>query len=280
MTEESPKKIFSIRKIEPLSRKIIFGHEEEPLVIEQVWEKGGAERSRIINPERSFQVDMFVFWDDSVTVEQQQLIKEAIHELYQLIGFDAKKIQYFGNWHEADFQNEKSELVPHKSIKWQVESKFDSQRKQTNAEDILLTMRVDPHQVTSPHWEVIITNEDLYQPGTNFLIGSAVRDLGTIISLNRFNHIKDHRIRKETQKTELFHEISHVFGLPTIRRGAEKLEFALGGHCLNKGCSLQQGMSVPNDWINFTKDRLNQNGKPLCDECILDLKEKFRSDNL
>ncbi len=118
----------------------------------------------------------------------------------------------------------------------------------------------DPYQVSMPHWEVVFTNKDLYSRETNFVIGIAQPDLSTLISLKRLESISDVGLRGETQKTEIFHEVGHVFGLPTRRRGESRLEYSLGAHCRSAGCSMKQGLRVPEDWINFTSQRLRVGG--------------------
>ena len=123
--------------------------------------------------------------------------------------------------------------------------------------------------------EIVITNKDLYLDKTSFVIGCADDDLGSLISFKRLNLIDDPVLQRETQKTEIFHEVGHIFGLPTVRRGETKLEDSLGLHCKNPGCSMKQGMNVPEDWVTFTQQRLREGGRPYCQECITDLKIKF-----
>jgi len=77
-------------------------------------------------------------------------------------------------------------------------------------------------------------------------------------------------------KTEIAHEIGHVFGLPSNRRGEKNIENSLGPHCKNDGCCMKQGLTVPADWINYTRDRLKNNGDHYyCQDCQTDLREKF-----
>lgn len=99
--------------------------------------------------------------------------------------------------------------------------------------------------------------------------------MGTIISLGRFETIGDIGLRRETQKTEIFHEYGHLLGLPTERRGKQNLDPSLGDHCRSRGCSMKQGLEVPKDWVAFTGERLKMGGKPLCGACLTDFKVKF-----
>lgn len=160
-----------VRTIRPLSSRVIFGLPDEPLVVENDWSGRGMERTRVINPERSYQVPTFVFWDETTTSVQQHIIEEAFSELFGELGFDRKLINYLGNWRDAGYRDVSGKLVPHKSIEWQLTSKWNARRKQINAEDFLSTMFFDPYQKSTPHWEVVFTNKDLYTTGTNFVLG-------------------------------------------------------------------------------------------------------------
>lgn len=276
MSENDQSSFRIIQAVTPISSVVLAGTRDEPLVVKQTWPNGEIENKRIINPERSYQVPTFIFWDETVSPAQQGLVREAFDELFTEIGLDQSGIQYLGNWRDSGSRDSAGRLVPHKSIEWQIQSTWDASRRQINADDMVYAMIDDPYQISAPHWEVIVTNKDLYSAETHFVIGAAVPDLGTAISLKRLETIGDVKLRREAQKTEIFHEFSHVLGLPTNRRGEEKLDQSLGQHCRSNGCSLKQGLNVPIDWMTITTDRLKKGGKPLCGECVTDLSEKFK----
>lgn len=255
--------------------EIVKGDEENPEVIKYTRENGETYLMRIVNPERSKPLPTFVFWDETVTPRQQAVIREAFDELTHFLGNKLGPVEYLQNWREQNFTNPDGTLIPFKSIQWQIDNFIDRGRGQVNAELAASQMYVDPNQTTTPHWEAIFTNKDLYTPETRFVIGVAHQDLGTIMSLSRLETISDVGLRGETQKTEIFHEFGHVLCLPTGRRGVNNLEESLGYHCLSKGCSMKQGLSVPDDWIKFTFARLKQGGEPFCTECKTDLEVKF-----
>jgi predicted Zn-dependent protease len=277
MSDESVdnSRIRILNRVYPVSSETIKGVSNEPLVVKRVWPDGSVERRRVVNPERSYQVPTFVFWDATVTPEQQDLIREAFDEMYDAIGFDKTQLHIYGNWRDQEYRDNAGNLLPHRSIEWQVQSKYDASKRQVNADRVAIEMFNDPYQLDMPHWEVIFTNKDLYSQETNFVIGIAQPDLGTLISLKRLESIGNIGMRGEAQKTEIFHEVGHVFGLPTGRRGQSELEYSLGAHCRSVGCSMKQGLKVPTDWINFTEERLKVGGKPYCDECVADLETKF-----
>jgi len=193
-----------ISRVYPTSTETLKGLQDEPLVVRQEWPGGRVDTVRIVNPERSYQIPTFVFWDETVTPGQQGLIKEAFDEMFDEIGFDKTQLNFFGNWHEEEYKDKDGKLIPHKSIEWQVQSKWDNSRQKVDGDRVAYEMFNDPYQVDLPHWEVIFTNKDLCTPETNFVIGIAQPDLGTLISLKRLEAIGDIGLRGETQKTEYF----------------------------------------------------------------------------
>jgi len=122
-------------------------------------------------------------------------------------------------------------------------------------------------------YTAILTGEDINSSdgSYNFLIGLALPGIGTLISTKRFEGIDDIYTRNECIKTEVMHEIGHVFGAPNPSR--KDLEDNIGNHCRNK-CVMRQGVRVPIDWIKITRDRL-ETGKPYCDSCEEDLRKHF-----
>ena len=259
-------------------RTTLHGTPDDPLVEEVRWPDGQTHIARVRNPERSIPILTFIFWDETITPAQQHTIQTAFRELYQAIRLDFSTIQFLGNWHESAYRDNMGNLLPHKSITWQIKSKLNNNRGQINAEAITDTMLVDPYQLTHPHWEVVFTNYDLYSPDTRFIIGCAQPDIGTVISFHRLEAVSqmgyNDAFKREVQKTEIFHEFGHVLGLPSRRRGQEILEQSLGAHCRNHGCSMRQGLMVPLDWIDFTVERLKR-GSIYCNDCMRDLDVKF-----
>lgn len=255
--------------------KVVKGLEDEPLVVEFIHPIGNHKYSRRVIPERSYQVQTIVYWDETVTVKQQDMVQKAFDELFDAIGFDKSKLHFWGNWCEETYKDESGNLLPYKSVEWKLLNSWDSNKRQIDASRFHYNMIGDPYQWKNPSWEIIFTNKDLYTIDANYLIGFAIDDFFSVISLYRLEEIANPDLRIETQKTEIFHEVGHVLGLPTERRGNLNLEDSFGLHCKNTGCSMKQGLLVPKDWITNTQERLRLGGDPYCQECITDLKIKF-----
>ncbi|HNW23516.1 MAG TPA: hypothetical protein PKH06_02020 [Candidatus Dojkabacteria bacterium] len=260
----------SINSIINNQQEVVIGTKEFPIVSRN----SSGDLCRITKPERPQQLPTFVFWDETLNQEQKDTVIGAMNELFSSIGLEVNKIHTFGNWKSDKYRQNDGSLTPNESIQWAIQRSFNRERGQINVSPLLTNMFFDPYQYKSPHWEVIFTNRDLYMQGTNFCIGAAQPDLGTLISLYRFPGYEKTPFGREVIKTEIFHEVGHVLGLPSTRRGINNLESTLGFHCKSDGCSMKQGMSVPDDWINVTKRRIIRNNGPYCSDCLRDLTKK------
>lgn len=121
------------------------------------------------------------------------------------------------------------------------------------------------------HYYVLILKSDIYLENTDFVIGAGKKGHCAIISTYRFKDLDDNR-KYEVIKAEAMHEIGYVFGIPNNNRKTN-VENNIGLHCTNE-CVMRQGLCIPDDWIEMTNNRLKSR-KPLCDECIDDLKTYF-----
>ncbi|MFA5175905.1 MAG: hypothetical protein WC413_01430 [Candidatus Nanoarchaeia archaeon] len=161
------------------------------------------------------------------------------------------------------------------SIDWYLEQgkRTSTQNNQINAGYMLDLIIQEPWRKNEDHYDVMVLHSDIYSRDTRFVIGLASEGIGTIISVKRFKHSElGNEMKYECIKTETMHELGHVFGLVPNKRKIN-VEESLGKHCTNR-CVMRQGLTVPRDWINITKDRLKY--KPLCEICETDLKAYFR----
>jgi len=62
-----------------------------------------------------------------------------------------------------------------------------------------------------------------------------------------------------------------VFGLIPKNR-TKNIKESLGKHCINI-CIMRQGLELPKDWIDLTRDRIKYGA--LCPTCKQDLKNYF-----
>jgi len=209
-----------------------------------------------------------------ITPEEKQLALETLEEILNIAKVSREiPVVDFGVWRQPNFRNSDGQLVPHMSVDWYVNKWLNQQRRQVNVSEGATQLLFDPWNEKQPHYDVILTAQDLYTPDTNFVVGIAHKRRGTITSVKRFRDIKDKRMERETKKQELFHEVGHVFGLPNESRGFD-LEYSLGAHCTNN-CAIRQGLYVPRDWVNFVNDR-QRTGQVYCDPCTKDLRTYFR----
>ncbi|UCD83331.1 MAG: hypothetical protein JSU92_08365 [Deltaproteobacteria bacterium] len=208
-----------------------------------------------------------------ISQEERDLALETLEEILYLAGVgDEIPIVDYGVWREHNYIDENGRLVPHKSVDWYINGWYNSQRNQVDVDAAMTQVIYDPLIGIQPHYDVILTAQDLYTRDTSFVVGVAYPRIGSIVSVNRLRAISDGKMQKEAKKQELYHEVGHVFGLPNEGRGSD-IDYSLGAHCTNL-CSVRQGVRIPDDWVSFVDDR-KKAGKVYCDSCITDLKGYF-----
>lgn len=202
------------------------------------------------------------------------------------------KIKEFPNWHQGYGAYEYAD--------WYIDCRPPSG--QVNADEVLYRCQAEPWQKTEPHYDFMITNEDLGVSGLNFVIGCSQLEQGAIIStyrfaedgvaraLRRFGYksrgldyksppLSLRKLRELCIETETIHEGGHVFGAARRRQGVDVLgegnhSRIYRNHCANDGCVMRQGNIVPDAWIKATIDRLELR-RDFCYECETDLINYF-----
>lgn len=218
---------------------------------------------------------IYVMCEEGLQNFQIQAVLQAIQTVLQ-IALVSSKIQVinFGIWRNRDYRDG-SLFRPYHSIDWYIQSarQASDRHGQLNGDQLIDNLRSEPWQNSKPHYDIVILHSDLYsgKDDNNFVIGLAAQGLGTVISINRFLRI-DQTLQIECIKTETIHEVAHVFGLIPDERNC-CVEESLNKHCTNV-CVMRQGLTVPNDWISMTYDRLRV-GQPFCPFCLQDLQRYF-----
>ena len=176
-----------------------------------------------------------------------------------------------GPWRKVDHKTN-GILKKYSSVDWFLKEGWEKSRNNTqvNALTILNYLSLPKWKTDNNSYDVFLLSSDIYYDNTNFIIGLAREGVGTIVSTFRFQSL-DYKLKYECIKTEIMHELGHVFGLLPIER-TESVDVSLGKHCTNR-CIMRQGLTVPLDWINITQDRLNYGA--LCEICKKDIINYF-----
>lgn len=212
-------------------------------------------------------------------------VLEGVREVLRIAGMsNILQVRNFRVWvHDGHYIYPGGPLKEYMSIFWYIEmarkfaiqgQKFvenPRQGKQMCADTLLTLCANEPWQKSEPHYDVIVVNDDMFSGDTNFVIGLAGRGLGTVLSVCRFLHL-DMESRFNCIVTETIHELGHVFGLLPKNR-TQDVEESLGRHCSNR-CVMRQGITVPDDWIDITDDRIACD--PFCHRCAADLRAFFQ----
>jgi predicted Zn-dependent protease len=216
---------------------------------------------------------IFVMNDPNLSELEKRAVLSGASELLQLAGVERLiEIRDFGPWRAAGYRAADGSLRNYKSVDWYLQAGRQDSRKiaQLNSDTLVSALAYEPWRRIEDHYDILVVCSDIYGEGTDFVIGSALRGIGTVISTCRFKGL-DSKTAFECIKTETMHELGHVLGLVPEER-TENVEQSLGKHCLNT-CIMRQGLYVPKDWIKLTNDRLRHGA--LCRTCETDLRNYF-----
>jgi predicted Zn-dependent protease len=228
-----------------------------------------------INPRKIKPV--YVMFQDNVGALEKAAVLDGIYELRNIAEVPRPEIYNLGTWKSRNYTNGRN-LNPYQSTDWYLEQGHNSSRNshQLNAATMLNKLFDEPWRKPNlggrDHYDVLVVREDMYEGNNNFLIGLAFPSIGTVMSTYRFKDLMADD-KYDCIRTESTHEVGHVFGLVPEDR-TTNIEDSLGKHCTNV-CTMRQGLRVPIDWQEISKDRLNFGA--LCPQCGNDLKNYFRS---
>jgi len=218
---------------------------------------------------------IYLVHEAGVSPSHVQVVIEGINEVLSLAGV-ASRIQIInlGIWRDQIWRSADGELLPYRSVDWYIRQgrEKSTQSNQLFSWAMITEIIQDPWQRNQRHYDVMILESDMYYTGCNFIIGQAMEGILALISVNRFL-VLDDDLQRKCIKTETMHEIGHMFGIPNEKRTDGSLTESLGNHCTNK-CVMRQGLTIPDDFISLSKDRLLYG--PFCEACLGELRQFFR----
>lgn len=152
---------------------------------------------------------------------------------------------------------------------------FDSSRNQINADRYFSHLWLNT-DFAGPRFDVVVTDQDMYFEGTNFVFGAAWEQMRlAITSFARYieatpNQVDQSRLVRHVAK----HEFAHLLGMntpedyvnPDLRSGLYY------GHCANE-CTLHQFMSMQ-ELAEQTSRLEGQEDAGFCKDCIDALRDK------
>jgi len=244
-------------------------------------------KGREINKNRHEQLPTYVIWDETLQLQQINLAKKAVENFFKYTGLkqDNQKLLFLGNWKSEYPINQDGQLAKFESVEWHVKSSLVQGNRIDSKKAVGRNMFFDIYQQPpkgQPHWEIMFTNRDLHYEGLNFVFGTSVPDLGTIISFKRIDDFfrenpQYKEYSEEVMETIIIHELGHtIFNLPLNRRGENNLDSKLGGgHCKSKDCCMQQGNDVKT-FLAITLEK-EKDKNPFCEECIKDIKINYKN---
>lgn len=208
-------------------------------------------------------------WAREVLDKDIEAVAKGIGKVLKIAGVkQAVEIQRKGYWFKKP--SVVGEEREYGSTKWYLElaKEKSTKPKQLAADAIVHAFRANDETGAS-FYDVLVTDQDLYAQGADFIVGIAQRRHGAVISPYRFSNLSAFW-RMQCIITETMHEVGHVFNMPS--RTSPNVEQSLGKHCTSV-CIMRQGLKVPKDWVQMSKDRISE--KALCFECRKELRKFF-----
>lgn len=219
---------------------------------------------------------IIVTFEENMSSAHMKIVLHAIGAVLRYAGVNRViRVISAGIWRHPDGHTKSNGFyVPYRSVDWYIAKGFQASRNQHQVyvREIFMQLWQEPWQESMSHYDVMILNSDIYDEGCNFVIGSAIKGFGTVMSINRFLDLAE-PLRSQCIESEVLHEMGHVFGLVPEMRTDDVIE-SLGRHCTCR-CIMRQGLSVPRDWIQYSNDRI-RTGQPFCPQCLMDFKNYFR----
>lgn len=214
---------------------------------------------------------LYIMRDEGVTETETKAVMYGINAVLRAAGNPMVPVYDLGVWRSSDWLYSDNTLAQWHSVDWYITDTLRRSRKgQLHGGEVLRLLYEEPWQEFRPHYDVLVTSHDIYDDGCNFCIGLAIHRFGTVISTARWRPLVP-QVGMACLVTATMHEIGHVFDLvPATRK--TNVEYSLGLHCTNR-CLMRQGLSVPNDWLAITADRLR--GYEFCGTCRRDLRRYF-----
>jgi hypothetical protein len=232
-------------------------------------------RSEIRN---NFLVPLYVMWPKNLPDDTARAGLQGVMDAVRVSGQDRQVISFGSRvFSEGDYS----------SAQWYVDEVY---RRQPLRRDVGYGSQLDtgyfgglfanePWQQETPHWEVLMVNDDLNSMVDgryiNYVFGST--DPGFPYSVQSAKRMLEETPNRDLAnamyRNLLRHEVGHVFGLVNRSDAVQQL----GGHCPNE-CSMRQTMDL--SALRDNTLRIEISGRMFCGDCTVEVnsyKSRYRS---
>lgn len=224
-----------------------------------------------------------IMWTQGVETAEAQLVITAVRDFLRLvysIGHEAglalppTTIRPFGTWYIPS----QPEGSPYWGTHWYVDNSFDPARQQVIGARFLELVRNEPWQKSNPHWDVAVIEHDLVdripefsdEDRGVFVLGTAVPELATVLSVYRLRGLVRPEQRERALRRLVLHQFGQVLGLPSRSRKTAIERIDDRRYCTNR-CVMRRAATVEQLVLLAEQEQGEQ--VLLCGECRHDVIE-------
>lgn len=204
------------------------------------------------HPDERGQFVVYIFFDNTIRYEEEQLIRQAAGELPRV--FPGTVSRVLGTDFFGPYGDQNGEMLVHSAYMGDG---------YVNGSQLCKTLPQTLHR--DPYSPIVLfTSRGIILSNGHKVFGAARHSVRTSVqSIKRFRDYPSGHQRLFIQRT-LFHELAHLFDLAKTP-GRTNTEDRLGIHCTNPRCALRQTSGI-RDLLRFSKEELNKED-PFCPQC-------------
>lgn len=219
-----------------------------------------------------------VTWTDGIPDNEVIMILRDVHmALRQALKFmpdphpasliQLPEVRPFGFWMLQDADPE----MIYASAKWYIDQSYDKEQHRLLAHRYLSLVVNEPYQHYTPHYDLAIVHQPLYDDQINQeIIGAEIPGRVAIISTTQLNRLTIRDERSPVLKRLIAHYLGRIIGIPYIERGKP-------GGCSGL-CAMRPAHHIQ-EWLDLSQEETREN-IIYCESCRRQLSSQIASNQL
>lgn len=207
--------------------------------------------------------------ESRILIEAAEMVIKWLYFRHPMAFFDPPlPVRVYGNWVIPALMDE----GPYWGAQWYIEQSYDREIDRVIAPQYLELVRREPWQQLSPHYDLILVDEDLTEFAAplararpdRYSLGTSFPGTAALLSVYRIRQIADRDLRARALKRLVWHHMGHLLAVPDFSRERHVVRRGLEMHCTNR-CVMRHADTLE-ELVELTRDEDNL-GWPYCEEC-------------